>query len=367
MSTRLIGNLGLAVVPALLIGTSVGPDDEKTIELSPEEGTVLRKTFTRELELTLEGGSLGHLGYLADPLQVGATSWNDEQRVVLTDEYGPVHEGRPLRLARRFDELFTSHGHALGLNASPVGPLEIDLPREGRGEIEGTTVVFTWDEEEGEYRRSWGPGVDLDDALLEGLEGGADLREILPWKDVSPGDVWFTDVEIFRQICWPGGAIAYLNRENQYLVRPVDRRLAENLDGTFRVEYAKSIRRGGVRIAVLEIWGILEATTVFEHDLDLSYMSYDLELAVRQNLRLYLVARGSLHWNLDSDHLDSCRLEGDVTVQQKAAVAVRTVRDLPDYSPDDSLLTGEWRGRLRTRVDVSPVARSEVGDAFEDR
>jgi len=362
MDMRRIGYLGLALVPALLIGGSSEPEDEKTIELSPEEGSVLRKTFTRELELTLVGGSLGHLGYLADPVQVGRTRWNDEQRVVLTDAYGPVREGRPLRLERSFDELFTSHGHALGLSASPVGPLEIELPREGRGEIEGATVVFAWDEESGEYRRSWGPDVDLDDSLLAGLDADADLREILPWKDVSPGDVWFTDVEIFRQICWPGGSIAYLNEEDRYLVRPVDQRLAEDLDGTFRVELVRTVRRAGVRLAVLEIRGILEATTAFEHDLSLSYMSYDLDLAVRQDLQLYLVARGRLHWNLDADHLDSCVLEGDVTVRQRAAIALRAEEDLPVYSPDDFLLTGDWRGKLKTRVDVSRVEVSSEGE-----
>ena len=305
--------------PKPWVGAS--PVNEDRIVFAVAEGTRLRKTFLREVELTTQqGDSLLTLG-----------SWRDRQRVVMLDTYGPLDSRVPETIVRSFERIETEHSHdwEIPLSWSTWNTLLCgSIERSGTGELVGSRVRFTRDRAEsvaspGEHEASYAAML-VDDrdpadetaACLAGLRASTDSTGLLPWRETAVGDSWFVDVDAFHEICWPSGALGYVDSDGDRLITSLEERLGRNLDGTFRVELKAIETVAGVRYARMSLRGILESEATFPYSWSIGTPDLTLACEGPITLELYASLRGRLWWNLDAGHLDSIRIEGDVTIDQ---------------------------------------------------
>ena len=355
LGVLLVVSLPVAGVVSVGGGTSAGVREGPAIRFAPQEGLVLEKTFTRELDLTLERACVGSdlASGLEEPGRVSeAATWFDRQEVRLTDVYGAVGDGRPLRVRRTFERVRMEHERSLAITSFGYWPIEVHTPSEGRGVLEGESVLFTWDAQREVYDCTpVAADRGLPSAVLAGLEEDADLRSLLPWEGKGFGNPWFTDVHAFRQLCWPGGAMPFLDELGDVVAKPVDQLVLRDLDGTVRVEAVDVRTVAGRSVARLALRCVLEAEAEFDHDLFLS-SSYFVEtwpFDVRQHLDLYLVATGTADWDLEGGHLLASSLSGRVEVGQLASANLAEERR---FGSLELHLRARWRGEFRAAVEV---------------
>ena len=130
----------------------------------------------------------------------------------------------------------------------------------GSSDLEGMTVVFTWDEDDESYGVAFDEDSDGDDELLEGLEENMDLRAFLPEDDVAEGDTWGVDANLMRHVIAPGGALKILPDDLEGMgmgmggsAPPNPGEFFEDFDGEITVKYLETREEDGARLAVLEI------------------------------------------------------------------------------------------------------------------
>lgn len=339
----------IALLTLVLCPAPSGTRETICVEFAVAEGTRLRKTFTRELELTTcEDDSLVEIG-----------RWHDSQRIVLIDEYGALEGQVPDTITRIFVSIEMEHSHDWELSLPWVGSLSGTVDREGTGELVGWRVTFTRDHSEskipfGTHEANYvsSPPDDSDPsdetaASIAALRASTDSTDLLPWREVAVGDHWFVDVNSFHEICWPSGALEFIDSDGTRLVTPLDERLARDLDGTFRIELSAIERVAGVKYARMELRGTLESRAAFQHEASVDLLQgLNLPYEGLITLDLHASVRGRLWWNLDAGHLDSIHIEADVTVEQEFGES-----ELEQWDPWLKLLpdvfgTRVWSGKL---------------------
>ena len=318
MRTRALAAPALAWLLAAPVPPQGAESQQPAIAFSVDAGTRIRKTFTRELELaTHASDSLVKLG-----------AWSDRQRVVFVDTYG-VRSGQvPETLARTFEHVELEHSHDWEIPSWRGDPISGSVHRSGTGTLTGARVTFSRDRREAEvpfalHDASYAVALadEAADVAPADLRAAADSTGLLPWRGVGAGDHWFVDVDALHEICWPSGALEFVDSDGEPLVTPVDERLGQNLDGTFRVELRSFQRVGGVAYARMDLRGILESRATFPYEWSVDAGDFTWTYTGPITLDLYASLRGRLWWNLDAGHLDSIRIEGDVTVQQTFGAA----------------------------------------------
>jgi hypothetical protein len=177
------------------------------------EGTVLEKQFSRSVELSVDEWELTLNGedMIEDERPEIEASFGTE--LSFRDEYRSVGESRPLRLARTFSTLETSIE-----SSTPEG----EFSAEGESELEGATVVFTWDEDDEAYSLAFEPEDGGDDELLEGLVEDCDLRAALPPGAVEVGESWTLDNRAMYAVLEPGGNLHFLDPDGDPLQDEAD-------------------------------------------------------------------------------------------------------------------------------------------------
>ncbi len=169
---------------ACLVALALSPPAPE-IAFHPEEGRSLTKTFGSQMSLDLD-----ELSLIVDGQDMGAMMGDmtfgleTDSTYVVTDEYASMGDGRPQKLHRTFDEL--SQQSEVNIEIAAAGMAETQGSASA-SELEGLSVVFTWNADDFEYDVAFADG-DGDQALLEGLEEDMDMRGILPDGPVSEGD-----------------------------------------------------------------------------------------------------------------------------------------------------------------------------------
>ena len=262
---------------------------------------------------------------------------NYDQTVAVSDEYVSTSDGRPTKLRRTFDRIAADQTIDV---ASDFESEVVDIPSES--ELEGRAVVFTWDEEAGEFAAAWDGDEEGDTALLEGLSEDMDLRALLPDGEVDEGDEWEIDGAALAGIAYPGGNLALLP-EGADIDADMDEvmELFEELDIDFNEIYAdlltgdvKGTFKGtrevdGARVGVIEITADIESSNDFSQ-LILDVIEYiaemegasdvniDVDLA---ELSLDYEGEGTLLWDLGEGRVHSFEMDGDVMLGFSFAMA----------------------------------------------
>ena len=236
--------------------------------------------------------------------EVGGSMLHEESFVV-TDVLEELHDGRPTRLVRSFDEL---SGQETATFAGEDGEEVDETPR--TSELEGKRVVFAWDEEQGAHEAAFAEGVEGDEALLAELEEDMDLRELLPGREVEPGESWEIEPEVFDRLMSPGGDLALVAEEEEE-EESDDDSFRENLAGSFVATYRGNEVVDGVELAVVEL--AVEASTHDDEEPPADELPDGFQGTRRVEMQIEVA--GELHWDVAHGHLASLELAGELRLR----------------------------------------------------
>lgn len=322
-------SLFLLAVPALWAFTA--PADRLAFDV--QSGTSLTKTVTTEQEMSLDDMTVAMNGEEMDIASMMGGFEMDVSTVsetVVTDVYESTRDGRPEKLKRTFDTI--SNEHTMNASGMPMMGGE-DINMSGSSDLEGMTVVFSWNEDSGEYDVVFDEDEEGDEELLEDLFEDIDLRSFLPEDGVSAGDTWEVGTDAMMNILAPGGNLKIIPDEMEELagmnmpgnsLNPFDH--LGDIDGSITAEYAGM--RDGLAVIKLEIDVSTsnDMTEMMEEmmdemempeempDMEMEYDAVDIEIEFEGS--------GELLWNVAGGHFQSFDVSGESVMAMDMAYSM---------------------------------------------
>jgi hypothetical protein len=299
------------IASSLVLLGSTGIEDELSFQVEP--GTTLVRTLTQSTEMELESMTIRMNGeeLPADLIGDIDMSMRREDRYVITDVFEAVQEGRPTRLRRTFDDL---GGHESMSFSGPDG--ENSDESDYASELEGKSVLFTWNEEHEAFDVSFAEDEEGDSELLEELEEDMDLRSFLPQGEVSEGDGWEIDVQVFNQTMDPGGDLRLVDTEDEE--EDEEDQFDENLSGEIRATYKGTIEEDGRRLAVIAIEAEIET---FDEGEGFGGGELPEGMEGKNRTELTFTLSGELRWDVAGGHAADYELSGEGGVGMSQSVS----------------------------------------------
>lgn len=297
------------VVPALCAFGSRG----EQVSLHPAQGLTLAKSFTEHSELTLEDSSLKVNGNAMDMGMEMSTS--SDYKLGVTDEYGTFEGGRSTKITRTFSEISSSSNRSM---SNQMMPDDMSSETSGTSELQGLTVVFSWNGEDFDVAFAEEGG---DAELLEDLDVDLDFSRLLPEGEVEKGgEPWTIDPNAFRNCFVPGGALKIdLESDDENGPEPSPDQLFGEFEGTATGQLVDIVEEGGARIAVIhlktEISSAKDLTSLMQEmvedapapegmEMEMEVQSVDSEFSFE--------GEGELRWNIEAGVLHSLEMTGEV-------------------------------------------------------
>jgi hypothetical protein len=222
-------------------------------------------------------------------------------RLVVTDEVHSVADGRVLELERTYDEI------SAGLEGSFESErVSGSATSTGSCEVEGSTVTFRWNGDEGLYEAT---GEELDDDVLEELVFDLDCTALLPNDAVTEGDEWTIDPEDFQDMLDPWDQLPWTWASSSEVppaegeVEP-DVEVAESEGGVTAV-FEGLRTEGGVQVAVIALDGTIEV----DRNTDMSHEDGYGLVEGHTESRETLEVAGKALWNVTEGRLRSLEVE----------------------------------------------------------
>lgn len=322
MRTRTLILGALAVTAPLLVASK--PNAIK-LTFSPAAGSSLTKTFSNSVEFALDDMTMLMNGEENPMMPQIEMDMAMESTVSVTDTYDSISRGKPTKLTRTFDEISTEMDISMVVDA--MGQVQEENPTgSGSSDLEGETVVFTWDADDDEYVVSF-PEDEGDDDLLENLVEDMDLRALLPKDEVSEGDSWDLPLVSLIDILGPGGDLKLdFEMDGQEvsggpppeMMVNFREMMGDMLEGEATATFAGMTEVDGARLAVIEIE--IEIDTAKDmSELIMELMGEELPEGMDFNLDRVDVefayeASGQCLWNVAGGHAHSLSLEGEAVI-----------------------------------------------------
>jgi len=322
MRTRTLILGALAVAAPLLVASK--PSATK-LTFSPAAGSSPTKTFSNSVEFALDDMTMLMNGEENPMMPQIEMDMAMESTVSVTDTYGSVSRGQPTKLTRTFDEISTEMDISMVVDA--MGQVQEENPTgSGSSDLEGETVVFTWDADDDEYVVSF-PEDEGDDDLLENLVEDMDLRALLPKDEVSEGDSWDLPLVSLIDILGPGGDLKLdFEMDGQEvsggpppeMMVNFREMMGDMLEGEATATFAGMTEVDGARLAVIEIE--IEIDTAKDmSELIEELMGEEMPEGMDFNLDRVDVefayeASGQCLWNVAGGHAHSLSLEGEAVI-----------------------------------------------------
>jgi hypothetical protein len=166
-------------------------------------------------------------------------------------------------------------------------------------DLQGSTVLFTWDNATGDFKASLLDGKTKLD--LGGLDEDMDLRVFLPGKQVAQGDTWSVDASAVDELFSLGGDLGLEDEEGGSF----EEQLAELLEGDIEVAYVELDDSGA---AVLRI----KASLDFDGEITDQRIG-----GTAMKVNGHINMRGNLLWNVKAGHFQSFELEVEMDLAMK--------------------------------------------------
>jgi hypothetical protein len=318
-------------VPALV--SLAVPGDR--LHFAPEAGTELTKSFNTTVELSLDEMRMVMNGEEQDPsmFEMEMTMTNSSE-YSWTDTYMSLGEGRPTQLVRSFDTL--SNMTTTSQSNQFTGSVDFDVS--STSELDGVSIVFTWNEEDGEFVASFPEDEEGDADLLEDLTEDTDLRGFLPEGAVAEGDTWSADPGYLINLLGPGGNLKLVPNEEDLPdgagPQPGSdlsfNEMLGEIEGEVTCEYKGLRDVDGHKLASIAIEiDVSSANDLTElikkkmEEIDLSaqgvemdFQSADVELAVE--------GEGTLLWDVEGGFFSSFEFSGDMSQTMDMAMSMNT-------------------------------------------
>lgn len=290
------------LLPALTL--LVTPVFEDSPAYTPEEDLTLTRRFESTSNYEMVDASIQVDGSPHEGAPEPDLSIEDTEVIVVNDIIAGAEDGRPTKLTRTFEELTNTQRMS-------AEAMDEDQEMTQISDLEGATVVFTWDEEEDAYAIEAGEDEVIDDDLLAGLEEDMDLRAFLPDGEVSEGDSWEVEVEAFLTFMWPGGSLNFYNSEieegpNENTAR-MNEAVVDALTGGGEVTFEGTREEDGIRVAVLAL--TLEMSS--EGTIEVEGPGGE---TAENSVTMEREIEGEILWNLEAGLLHSASLSADATL-----------------------------------------------------
>ncbi|MFT5288705.1 MAG: hypothetical protein ACI8QS_002313 [Planctomycetota bacterium] len=317
----------LLVGPALLAFST--PADEITFH--PADGAMVTMTFEESSSMSLDDMSIARNGEEMDPAMLGdmEISMNTVRSITVTDEFVSMDGARPTTLKRSFDSL----GSTTSTSTSNAMTGESEVDAESKSSLEGTTVVFNWNAESGEYDAAF-DGEEGDPDLLEDLSVNLTLNGFLPDGQVDKGDTWDVSPVALRTLLAPGGSLKLepVDSDSSGMEgagpQPSPDQFLEDIEGTVTATYAGTRDVDGIQVAVIALeFGVTAAADLSElmadaiegADMPMEGVTVEIESF---DIEFEYEGEGELFWNLQAGLAHSCQLSGEVELLIEQAMAL---------------------------------------------
>lgn len=310
--TRSLLLVGLAAPAVLALAR---PSDE--VAFAPAEGLRLTKSFNLNVTSTIDDMEMIVNGseQEAPPMEVETVQ---SFAITVTDHYVKTEGGRATKLERTFDGL--SGEMEIAMQHPFMGNMDTEATSES--DLEGLTVVFSWNEEDEAYDIAFSEDdADEDEELLEGLDADMDLRGFLPTGPVSVDDSWSFDPNVLTGILAPGGDLSLLPQD-----LPAEMDMGSGLDyskflgeveGDCTAVYEGQKRVDERTIAVIAVtMEVSSNNDITEFMAEAAEKSagasgMDIEQDVQSaDITLEFELEGELLWDVESRHIYSLTLSG---------------------------------------------------------
>jgi hypothetical protein len=280
------------------------------------------------MKMTMDGEEID-----ADELGKFDFQIEHRERTSVIDVFETTAEGLPRRLRRTFEGLG-------GKESTHVSSDEFENndDSEYESELEGKSVVFSWDEESGAFDVAYADGQG-DEDLLAKLEEDMDLRAFLPGKAVDEGDSWEIDVKAFQSVLDPGGDLALVQSDGEDEdTSAEDQELRDNLTGSLEATYRGTREEEGRRLAVIAL--AVDARTHTEEELGEEQLDEGESGVQRTEVTFELT--GELLWDCEHGHAWSLELGGT-----NGAVMQQTLQGVAEGESYEQTQTMSFTGEAR--------------------
>jgi hypothetical protein len=307
------------------------------VRFAPAEGSSATKSFENKMELTLDHMSITMNGQDVPGVPEMDMSLTHTQKIGVTDEFLAMADGRPKKLKRHFDAL--SSDSAMSMKMEMMGQSNSqDQNTESESELDGKTVVFTWDAEAKEFKKAFDPEEDKPD-LLKGLAEDMDMRVLLPEEEVKVGDEWTVDVKTLVHVLAPGGDMSFRPKETDDAggmgmsmgmgsnMGSMHDYLSDMLEGEAKAKLADVREEEGAKLAVIKltikIASQKDMTDVVQEAMKDQELPGGMEIELdHMDIDFKMEGEGELVWNLKTNQMVSFELSGPVHMNMDMAMKI---------------------------------------------
>lgn len=312
-----------ALVPTLV---AFAPKAD-SLKFAPAAGSTATKTFNTNSDFSLDDMTVLINGEPNPMMPEISMQMVISQNVTVTDTYDAVAEGRPTKLTRKYDS--ASMEMEMNMEMDMMGETQTENGNgSGASKLDGSTVVFTWDEESSSYKAAYPEGTEGDPELLENLAEDMDLRGLLPASgELEAGasyDIALTSlIDVFaaggdlKLDVEMEGAEAGMGPDPS-MMADFRRIFEEMVQGEATGKYVGTKEVDGVTVGVIEISLKINAARDMSDmvaELMGEQMPEGMDMSVdRLDVEFAYEGGGELHWNMAEGRAHGLALKGNANI-----------------------------------------------------
>lgn len=297
-------------VPITLAILSLPEASVEEFRFGPEAGSEVRRRVSTASAARLEDVETEVNGEVQEAPEDIEVRFEYAEDLVVLDRFGATEDGRVQGLTRTFESLSASR-----LSSTPEG----DEEEEMASELDGSTVVFSWDGDDEEYTVAFAEDESGDEELLEELDFDMDCSFLLPEEEVEVGDSWELDVELSERITNLAGElhleVVDLDEEYEDPMEELMEEASDNVEGEFTATLQAMTEEEGRSFAVIEL--VADTVGEAEGSEDISEEGPDgstLEGETATRVEVSTVFEGILLWDLEAGRMHALDIEAEITL-----------------------------------------------------
>lgn len=324
----------LATVVALPALVAFAPKAD-SLKFAPEAGSTATKTFSSKSDFSLDDMTVLINGEPNPMMPEISMQMVISQNVTVSDTYDAVSGGRPKKLTRKYDS--GTMDMEMNMEMDMMGETNTeDGNGSGTSKLDGSTVVFTWDEESSSYKAAFPEGTEGDAELLENLAEDMDLRGLLPESgELTTGESYDVKLTSLIDVFAPGGDLKLdvemegaenMGGPDPSMMADFRRIFEEMVAGEATGKYVGTKEIDGVTVGVIELTFKINASrdmSEFVAELMGEQMPEGMDMTVnRLDVEFSYEGGGELHWNLAEGRAQGLALKGNANVSMDMEMAM---------------------------------------------